>query len=243
MENYYEILQIKNFAEEEVIKASYKALCKKYHPDINKSVDPKIIEKINNAYDILKDSEKKKIYDAQLKKYLDLEATKKINESTNSNVYSQYKTNVNSFQESNYSSNKNEDKVSFIRILLAILIGVIFAFIGSYIILGMINLEGSWSYIVYVIYGYLIGTILSRISKVYSPILGCIGAIITVICMILPYYQYLYDTLPLIYGHMDNLSFFMKSTKEIIHLLLGSGYVRMFMILATPLATYSSIVD
>lgn len=70
MENYYEILQVKNFAEIEVIKASYRALSKKYHPDVNKNVDEKIMIKINLAYEVLNDTMKKKEYDKELKKYL-----------------------------------------------------------------------------------------------------------------------------------------------------------------------------
>ena len=34
--DYYEILEINKGASEDVIKAAYKALAKKYHPDNNK---------------------------------------------------------------------------------------------------------------------------------------------------------------------------------------------------------------
>ena len=40
MENYYEILEVKNDASDEVIKAAYKALIKKYHPDNGEIQDP-----------------------------------------------------------------------------------------------------------------------------------------------------------------------------------------------------------
>lgn len=59
MENYYKILQVADFAETEVIKASYRALCKKYHPDMNSNPDPEKMIRINEAYDILSDEEKK----------------------------------------------------------------------------------------------------------------------------------------------------------------------------------------
>ena len=70
MENYYKILQVADFAETEVIKASYRALCKKYHPDMNSNPDPEKMIRINEAYDILSDEEKKKEYDNLLKDYL-----------------------------------------------------------------------------------------------------------------------------------------------------------------------------
>lgn len=64
--NYYEILQITPNASEEVIKAAYKALVKKYHPD-NGAIDG--IEKmqlINDAYRTLSDPFRRKEYDKTL---------------------------------------------------------------------------------------------------------------------------------------------------------------------------------
>lgn len=75
IENYYEILHIANFAEIEVVKASYKAMSKLYHPDINKNVDPNVIVKINLAYEILGDQDKKIIYDKKLSEFLEKQYT------------------------------------------------------------------------------------------------------------------------------------------------------------------------
>ena len=51
--NYYEILQVSENASEEVIRMAYKALAKKYHPDVFDG-DSKIAEQkmkeINEAY-------------------------------------------------------------------------------------------------------------------------------------------------------------------------------------------------
>ena len=56
--NYYEILNIKNDASKSEIRKSYKALIKKYHPDVYNG-DKKIAEdmsmKINEAYEVLSD--------------------------------------------------------------------------------------------------------------------------------------------------------------------------------------------
>lgn len=63
--NYYKILEVEKDASEEEIKLAYRKLAKKYHPDLNKN-DPdakdKFIE-LKQAYDILIDPEKRKIYD------------------------------------------------------------------------------------------------------------------------------------------------------------------------------------
>ena len=42
--DYYKILQVHSSAEFEIIESAYKRLCKKYHPDINRSYDS--VEKI-----------------------------------------------------------------------------------------------------------------------------------------------------------------------------------------------------
>lgn len=66
--DYYEILEIKEDASEEVIKAAYKALAKKYHPDNCVGNTPEYEEKlklINEAYAILSDTEKRKKYDGE----------------------------------------------------------------------------------------------------------------------------------------------------------------------------------
>jgi DnaJ-class molecular chaperone len=46
----YEILGISYYATTEQIKKAYRALAKKYHPDVNKHADPRIITEINVAY-------------------------------------------------------------------------------------------------------------------------------------------------------------------------------------------------
>lgn len=70
MENYYQILHLVDFAEIELVKAAYRAITKLYHPDINKNVDPSMIVKINLAYEILGDPQKKSSYDSELRAFL-----------------------------------------------------------------------------------------------------------------------------------------------------------------------------
>lgn len=69
MQNYYEILEISEDASQEVIKAVYKALAKKYHPDCYTG-DTKHTEKtmaqINEAYEVLSDERKRADYDRML---------------------------------------------------------------------------------------------------------------------------------------------------------------------------------
>lgn len=63
--DYYKILGVSKNATIDEIKAAYKELAKKYHPDKNKQ-DPKAEEKfkeINEAYQVLSDKEKRAKYD------------------------------------------------------------------------------------------------------------------------------------------------------------------------------------
>ena len=67
--NYYDWLEISKKASPEVIEKAYKALVKKYHPDLqegDKRESEEIIKKINEAYDVLSDPIKKSDYDSTL---------------------------------------------------------------------------------------------------------------------------------------------------------------------------------
>lgn len=62
----YQILNVSPTVDDKALKSAYRKLAKKYHPDSNKD-DPKAAEqfsKISNAYDILKDKEKRTQYDS-----------------------------------------------------------------------------------------------------------------------------------------------------------------------------------
>mgnify|MGYP004514336169 CR=1 FL=1 len=100
--NYYDILEVNKNASPEIIEKVYKLLIKKYHPDLQEN-NLKIeyeekIKKINEAYEVLSNPEKRKIYDLNLK-------NTEISEDNYNNLINE---NINLKNEINYLKNTLE---------------------------------------------------------------------------------------------------------------------------------------
>lgn len=63
----YAVLEVDRNARRTVIAAAYRVLVKEYHPDRDPAVDPRRIKRINVAYEVLTDPERREAYDALLK--------------------------------------------------------------------------------------------------------------------------------------------------------------------------------
>ena len=64
MKNYYDILGVTKNSNEDDIKKAYRKLAKQYHPDSNTDASAETkFKEINEAYEVLKDKNKRKQYD------------------------------------------------------------------------------------------------------------------------------------------------------------------------------------
>jgi curved DNA-binding protein len=62
--DYYKVMGVDKAATQEDIKKSYRKLARKFHPDVSKEKDAETrFKEINEAYEVLRDKEKRKAYD------------------------------------------------------------------------------------------------------------------------------------------------------------------------------------
>ena len=63
-QDYYKILDVDKGADKATLKKAYRKLARRYHPDVNSEADAEErFKEVNEAYDVLKDDEKRKAYD------------------------------------------------------------------------------------------------------------------------------------------------------------------------------------
>ena len=66
IQDYYAMLEVAPGASLPEIKRSYRRLARLHHPDLNKSALDDHIKRLNEAYEVLRDPDKRAEYDAQL---------------------------------------------------------------------------------------------------------------------------------------------------------------------------------
>ena len=94
METLYDILEVSRKASKEIIEKAYKTLAKKYHPDLQNSDNEKKIaeermKKINEAYSVLSDEQKRAEYDLKLQHEEEIEKYKNSSQENAEEHYEQ----------------------------------------------------------------------------------------------------------------------------------------------------------
>lgn len=156
MENYYDILNVPNTANEDQIKQAYRALAMKYHPD--KNPDNKIAEekfkRISEAYSVLSDSQKRKEYDLSMSNpFSSSGRTYTYNQNTNpfGEDFFSYQWRQNR-RDAQYENKREKEKISRTEAFKILIRGIILTIAGlllfkSVIFLGIFGLLLALSFI------------------------------------------------------------------------------------------------
>ena len=112
--NYYAILGVSQYAKYREIKAAYRRLALKYHPDRNSSpVSENSIKIINAAFEVLSDKDKRRQYDEKLFNNILLHRKK---EDTKSRIFSSNAGSSASYSDSDHNnSHHNYDNTYLIK--------------------------------------------------------------------------------------------------------------------------------
>jgi len=65
--DYYVVLGIAEDASEETIRSAFRALARRFHPDVGEGSSPVEFQRAREAYDTLVDPERRRRYDRQLR--------------------------------------------------------------------------------------------------------------------------------------------------------------------------------
>jgi DnaJ-class molecular chaperone len=128
MKNYYDILQVNNFATDREIKKAFRQLAIKYHPDKNKGRKDyeERFKEIASAYEILSDPIKKRAFDFRFSQQ---------NWDSNKQATPRPTTKTDSNRPTSSKNDKEKEEISFKMSLfwiIAIIIFIIYLINNSY---------------------------------------------------------------------------------------------------------------
>lgn len=111
--NYYAILGVSQYAKYREIKAAYRRLALKYHPDRNSSpVSENSIKIINAAFEVLSDKDKRRQYDEKLDNSIILHRKK---EHTKSQTFSSNAGSSTAYSDSDHNNSHDNYDNTYLR--------------------------------------------------------------------------------------------------------------------------------
>jgi curved DNA-binding protein CbpA len=111
--NYYAILGVSQYAKYREIKAAYRCLALKYHPDRNSSpVSENSIKIINAAFEVLSDKDKRRQYDEKLFNSIILHRKK---EDAKSQTSSFHTTSSTAYSDSGHNNSRSNYDNTYLR--------------------------------------------------------------------------------------------------------------------------------
>jgi DnaJ-class molecular chaperone len=111
--NYYAILGVSQYAKYREIKAAFRRLALKYHPDRNSSpVSENSIKIINAAFEVLSDKDKRRQYDEKLVNSIILHRKK---EETKSHTSSSHVSSSTAYSDSDYNNSHDNYDNTYLR--------------------------------------------------------------------------------------------------------------------------------
>jgi len=111
--NYYAILGVPQYAKYREIKAAYRRLALKYHPDRNSSpVSENSIKIINAAFEVLSDKDKRRQYDEKLVNSIILHRKK---EQIKSHTSSSHASSSTAYSDSDYNNSHDNYDNTYLR--------------------------------------------------------------------------------------------------------------------------------
>ena len=111
--NYYAILGVSQYAKYREIKAAYRRLALKYHPDRNSSpFSENTIKIINAAFEVLSDKDKRRLYDEKLINNIIVHRKK---EETKSHTSSSHASSSTAYSDSDYNNSHDNYDNTYLR--------------------------------------------------------------------------------------------------------------------------------
>ncbi|MDW0208584.1 MAG: DnaJ domain-containing protein [Nitrososphaeraceae archaeon] len=111
--NYYAILGVSQYPKYREIKAAYRRLALKYHPDRNSSpFSENTIKIINAAFEVLSDKDKRRLYDEKLVNNIIVHRKK---EETKSHTSSSHASSSTAYSDSDYNNSHDKYDNTYLR--------------------------------------------------------------------------------------------------------------------------------